>query len=65
VGTANTPYLTSLLTQCAMAGKYYANAHPSIHYLIMTIGQAITTTTASPTRCSDNVGREFTAAGKS
>jgi hypothetical protein len=42
VGTANTPYLTSLLTQCAMAGKYYANAHPSIHYLIMTIGQAIT-----------------------
>jgi hypothetical protein len=42
VGRANVPYLTSLLTQCAMAGKYYANAHPSIHYLIMTIGQAIT-----------------------
>lgn len=44
VGSANAPYLNSLMTQGALATSYYANVHPSIgNYLMMTTGAIATT----------------------
>ena len=61
------PYLTSLLTQGALVGQYYANSHPSItDYFIMTTGQAITNDDSFSDQVNtDNVVRELDAAGKS
>ena len=67
IGPPNMPYLTSLLTKGSLAGKYYANSHPSIpNYFIMTTGLAITNDDSfTGVVTTDNVARELTAAGKS
>jgi len=67
IGPPNMPYLTSLLAKGSLAGKYYANSHPSIpNYFIMTTGLAITNDDSfTGVVTTDNVARELTAAGKS
>jgi phosphatidylinositol-3-phosphatase len=67
VGSANAPYINSLIAQGGVATQYYANVHPSIgNYFIMTTGEAYSTDDnfdgAVPV---DNVVREFQAASKS
>jgi acid phosphatase len=43
VGSANAPYLNSLMTQGALATNYYANTHPSIgNYMMLTTGNIVT-----------------------
>lgn len=66
-GTPNMPYLTSLLKQGALVGKYYANSHPSLpDYFVMTTGQPITNDDSfSDQVTTDNVVRELTAARRS
>jgi acid phosphatase len=67
IGAPNMPYLTSLLAQGSLAGKYYANSHPSIpNYFMMTTGQAITNDDSfTDVVTTDNVARELTATSKS
>lgn len=67
IGKPNMPYLTSLLTTGSLAGKYFANSHPSIpNYFIMTTGQALTNDDGfGGVVSTDNVVRELTAAKKS
>ena len=67
IGPPNMPYLTSLLTQGSLVGKYYANSHPSIpNYFMTTTGQAITNDDSfSDTVTTDNVARELSATNKS
>jgi phosphatidylinositol-3-phosphatase len=67
IGSANMPYLNSLLTQGALAAQYYANSHPSIpNYFMMTTGQAITNNDSfNDVVSTDNVVRELQASGKS
>lgn len=67
INTSNMPYLNSLLTSGSLAGKYYANSHPSIpNYFMMTTGQAITNDDGfSGVVSTDNVVRELVASNKS
>ena len=66
MGTANMPYLASLMAQGSLVGKYYANSHPSIpNYFMMTTGEAITNNDSfSDPVTTDNVARELTAGSK-
>lgn len=67
VGSANAPYLNSLMAQGTLATNYYANTHPSIgNYLMMTSGNIVTnddeyTGTVSP----PEIVSALTGAGKS
>src|SRR5260221_3924643 len=65
-GSANAPYLNSLLTSGSLTAKYYANTHPSIpNYFTMTTGQAVTNDdSTTSTFSTDNVVRQVVAAGK-
>ena len=67
VVSANMPYLNGLLSQGAVAAKYYANSHPSIpNYFMITTGQAITNDDSfSDVVSTDNVARELAASSKS
>ncbi len=67
VGSANAPYLNSLIAKGGVASNYYANTHPSIgNYFAMTTGTVPTNDdTFNGTVSSDNVVRELVAAGKS
>lgn len=66
VGNSQMPYFNSLASQYALAGEYFANAHPSIpNYLMLTTGQIETTDDGfSGTISDDNVVRELVKAGK-
>lgn len=67
VGSANAPYLNSLMAQGTLATNYYANTHPSIgNYFMMTAGNLVTnddeyTGTVSP----PEIVSALTGAGKS
>lgn len=67
VGSANAPYLNSLIAQGTLATNYYANSHPSIgNYMMMTTGSLVTTNdeytgTVSP----PEIVSALTGAGKS
>jgi acid phosphatase len=67
VGSANAPYLNSLIAQGTLATNYYANTHPSIgNYFMMTSGNIVTnddeyTGTISP----PEIVSALTGAGKS
>lgn len=67
VGSANAPYLNSLIPQGALAIHYYANTHPSIgNYMMLTTGNIVTnddeyTGTVAP----PEMASALTAAGKS
>ena len=67
IGTANMPYLNSLIAKGSLAGQYYANSHPSIpNYFMMTTGQAVTNDDGfSGLVSTDNVARELVASNKS
>ena len=67
VGSAEMPFLNSLIQHYAIAGNYYADTHPSIgNYLMMTTGQIVTNDdTFSGTISADNMARELASAGKS
>ena len=66
VGSANAPYLNSLLPSGSLPAQYFANSHPSIpNYFIMTTGNAVTNDDSfTGTVSDDNVVRELNAAGK-
>ncbi len=66
VGSANMPYLNSLIPQGAIADNYFANTHPSIgNYFMLTTGQLITNNDDfSGTVTDDNLVRRFKAANK-
>jgi phosphatidylinositol-3-phosphatase len=66
VGSANMPYLNSLIPQGAIADNYFANTHPSIgNYFMLTTGQIITNDNSfsGPVE-DDNLVRRLTAANK-
>jgi|SRR5579872_1072480 len=67
VGNSQMPYFNSLASQYALAGEYFANAHPSIpNYLMLTTGQIETYDDSfSGIISDDNVVRELVKAGKS
>ncbi len=67
VGSANAPYLNSLMTQGTLATAYYANVHPSIgNYFMMTSGNIVSTDDAySGTVAPPEIVSALTAAGKS
>ena len=62
----NMPYLNGLLQRGALAGTYYADAHPSIpNYFEMTAGETFTFDDSfSGTMPDDNIVRKLNAAGK-
>ncbi|HEV2469498.1 MAG TPA: alkaline phosphatase family protein [Candidatus Sulfotelmatobacter sp.] len=66
VGNSQMPYFNSLVSQYAVAGQYFANAHPSIpNYFMLTAGQTETLDdNFSGTVNDDNVVRELVKAGK-
>lgn len=66
VGSANAPYINSLISQGGLASNYYANTHPSIgNYFMLTAGQVVTNDdTFSGTVSIDNAARELNAASK-
>jgi hypothetical protein len=67
IGSANAPYLNSLLAQGSLAGQYFANSHPSIpNYFMMTTGLPVTNDDGfSGVVSNDNVVRQLVAANKS
>jgi phosphatidylinositol-3-phosphatase len=55
VGSAQMPYLNSLIPHAAIADSYFANTHPSIgNYFILTTGQIITNDSNFSGVISDN-----------
>jgi acid phosphatase len=67
VGSANAPYLNSLLGQGTLATNYYANVHPSIgNYFMLTTGAMASTDDAyTGTVSPPDVASVLTAAGRS
>lgn len=67
VGSANAPYLNSLLAQGTLATSYYANTHPSIgNYFMMTTGNIVSTNDEYPGTVSPpEIVSALTGAGKS
>src|SRR5690348_13438807 len=62
VGSANAPYLNSLMRQGSLAANYYANYHPSLpNYFVLTTGESLTNGNSSPVFGQDNVVRELDA----
>ena len=66
VGSANAPYINSLIPQGGLASNYYANTHPSIgNYFTMTTGEIVTNDDSfSGTVSIDNAAHELDAASK-
>jgi phosphatidylinositol-3-phosphatase len=66
VGSANAPYLNSLMAQGTLATNYYANSHPSMgNYFMMTSGNIVSTDDAySGTVSPPEIVSALTAAGK-
>jgi len=66
IGNSQMPYFNSLASQYALAGEYFANAHPSLpNYLMLTTGQIETYDDGfTGTISDDNVVRELVKAGK-
>ncbi len=67
VGSANAPYLNSLMAQGALATNYYANTHPSIgNYFMMTTGNIVSNDDEySGTVSPPEIVSALTGAGKS
>lgn len=67
VGSANAPYLNSLIAQGALATQYYANVHPSVgNYFMMTAGSIASTDDAySGTSSPPDIVSSLNAEGKS
>jgi len=67
VGSANAPYLNSLIPQGALAIHYYADSHPSIgNYFMMTSGNIVTTDDEyTGTVAPPELASALTGAGKS
>jgi hypothetical protein len=67
IGSANMPFLNSLVAKGALAGQYFANVHPSIgNYFFMTTGEEVTNdNNFTGVVNTNNVVRELTASGKS
>jgi hypothetical protein len=66
VGSPTMPYLNGLISNGALATKFYANTHPSIgNYFRLTTGETITNESGFNARVSvDNLVRRFAATGK-
>ncbi len=67
VGSADAPYLNSLMAQGTLATNYYANSHPSMgNYFMLTAGNLVSTDDAySGTVSPPEIVSALTAAGKS
>jgi len=64
IGNSAMPYLNSLASQYGLATQYFANAHPSIGFMLTT-GQLITSDdTFVGTVGADNIVRQLITAGK-
>ena len=66
VGSANAPYLNSLIPQGGLVPNYYANTHPSIgNYFVLTTGEVVTNDDSFSGMVSvDNVVRQLSAVSK-
>jgi phosphatidylinositol-3-phosphatase len=66
IGNPAAPFLTTLASQHALAGNYFANTHPSIgNYFVLTTGNIQTNDDAFAGSFNvDNIARALTAAGK-
>ncbi len=66
VGSANMPYLNSLISQGALATNYYADSHGSLsEYFMLTTGQLITVDNGFSCQVTvDNLVRQMAAINK-